>query len=200
VHERIARVLEERFPTLAVTQPEILAHHCTEAGLLETAVGYWSRAGRQSEAKAALIEAISQLRRGLRLIADLPDTPERARQELDLQIALAGALRSAKGFSHPEVAEAFDRARSLVLASGEAGTTAHLSALFGLFGTKFHGGQPRAGLEHALEFLSLAQSRADARVLVTGHQIMAQALTMVGDYRAAFSHDRASKIAQTSIG
>jgi predicted ATPase len=122
----------------------------------------------------------------LRLIADLPSTPERARQELELQIALAGALRSAKAFSHPEVAEAFERARSAVSESGEAGTISHFSVLFGLFGTKFHGGQPRAGLEHAREFLSLAQTQADSGRLVAGYQILGLALITVGDYAAAF--------------
>jgi hypothetical protein len=123
----------------------------------------------------------------LRLIADLPNTQERARQELELQIALAGALRSVKGFWHPEVAEAFDRARSLILESGEAGTISHFPVLFGLFGTKFAGGQVREGLEHAREFLSLAQSRADSGLMVTGYQILGQSLMMIGDYRTAFS-------------
>jgi len=198
LHARIAKALEKRFPMLADAQPEILAHHCTEAGLLEKAVGYWSRAGGQSEAKAALIEAISQLRRGLSLIADLPNTSERARQELDLEIVLAGALRSAKGFSHPEVAETFQRARSLVLESGEAGTISHFSVLFGLFGTKFHGGQPRAALQHGEEFLSLAQSRADPALLVTGYQILGQTLITIGDYRPAFSVvERGAKLYQS---
>jgi class 3 adenylate cyclase/predicted ATPase len=187
LHARIARVLEERFPTLAETHPEIVAHHCTEGGLLEKAVAYWYRAGRHSEARGALVEAISQLRTGLRLIADLPNTQERARQELELQIALAGALRSVKGFWHPEVAEAFDRARSLILESGEAGTISHFPVLFGLFGTKFAGGQVREGLEHAREFLSLAKSRADSGLMVTGYQILGQSLMMIGDYRTAFS-------------
>jgi len=187
LHARITRALEERFPTLADAQPEILAHHCTEAGLLEKAVGYWSRAGRQSEAKGALVEAVSQLQRGLRLIADLPSTRERARQELELQLALAGALRSVKGFWHPEVAETFDRARSLVLESGEAGTTSHFSVLFGLFGTKFHGGEPRAGIEHGREFLALAQSGTDTGVLVSGYQILGLALITVGEYPEGFS-------------
>jgi predicted ATPase len=187
LHARIARVLEEQFPRLADAQPEILAHHCTEAALLEKAVGYWSRAGRQSEARAALVEATAHLRRGLRLAADLPSTRERARHELELQIALAGALRSTKGFWHPEVAEAFEQARSLLSESGEAGTISHFSVLFGLFGTKFAGGQVRAGLEHAREFLSLGQSRADSGLMVTGYQILGQTLITIGDYRAAFS-------------
>jgi tetratricopeptide (TPR) repeat protein len=123
----------------------------------------------------------------LRLVADLPRTPEGARQKLELQIALAGALRSTKGFWHPEVAEAFEQARSLLSESGEAGTISHFSVLFGLFGTKFAGGQLRAGLEHAREFLSLGQSRADSGLMVTGYQILGQTLITIGDYRAAFS-------------
>jgi class 3 adenylate cyclase/tetratricopeptide (TPR) repeat protein len=187
LHARIAQALEERFPTLMDTQPEILAQHCTAAGLLEKAVEYWCRAGRQAEAKGALVEAISQLKRGLCLVADLPITQKRARQELELQLALAGALRSVKGFWHPEVAETFDRARSLVLESGEVGTLSHFSVLFGLFGTKFHGGQPRVGIEHAKEFLSLAQSGTDVGVLVAGYQILGLALITVGDYPTGFS-------------
>jgi class 3 adenylate cyclase/predicted ATPase len=195
LHARIAQALEERFPTLAETQPEILAHHFTEAGLLEKAVAYWCRAGRQSEAKAALVEAIAQLRRGLRLIADLPNTRQRARQELELQIALAGALRSTKGFGHPEVAEAFEQARSMLSESGEAGKISHFSVLFGLFGTQFAGGQVRAGLAHAREFLSLAQCRAEPGLLVTGYQIISQALMTIGDYRAAFPQvERGAKL------
>jgi class 3 adenylate cyclase/tetratricopeptide (TPR) repeat protein len=195
LHARIVQALEERFPALADTQPEILAHHCTEAGSLEKAVAYWCQAGQQSEAKAALVEAISQLRRGLRLIADLPNTPERMRRELDLQVGLAGALRSVKGFSHPEVAETFERARSLVLEGGEQGTISHFSVLFGLFGTKFHGGEPRAAFEHAEEFVSLARSRADSGLLVAGYQILGLALITVGDYSAAFSQlERGAKL------
>ncbi|MBV8119266.1 MAG: AAA family ATPase [Alphaproteobacteria bacterium] len=187
LHARIAQVLEESFPTLAERQPEFLAHHFTEAGLPEKAVEYWCRAGRQSEVKGALVEAIAQLRRGLRLVAELPSTSGRAGQELELQIALAGALRSVKGFWHPEVAEAFGRAHSLVLESGKAGTISHFSVLFGLFGTRFHGGDPRAAIEHASEFLSLAQSGSDAGILVAGYQILGLALITVGDYPAGFS-------------
>jgi class 3 adenylate cyclase/predicted ATPase len=187
LHARIAQALEERFSTLMETQPEILAHHFSEAGLLEKAVAYWCRAGQRAEAKGALVEALSQLKRGLRLIADLPDTLERKRQELELQVALAGAMRSVKGFWHPEVAETFDRARRLVLESGEAGTALHFSVLFGLFGTRFHGGEPRAGIEHGREFLSIAQSGTDAGVLVSGHQILGLALLTVGDYPEACS-------------
>jgi class 3 adenylate cyclase len=101
LHERIARALEERFPSLAETQPQILAHHLTEARSLEKAVRYWCFAGQQSTAKSALVEAIAQLRRGLLLISDLPDSRERTQQELDLQVTLAGALMGQKATHTP---------------------------------------------------------------------------------------------------
>src|SRR5208282_2684520 len=77
LHARVARALEEHFPDLVEAQPEVLAHHLTEARILEQAVAYWCRAGQHSASKSAFVEAIGQLRRGLSLIADLPDTPAR---------------------------------------------------------------------------------------------------------------------------
>jgi predicted ATPase len=92
LHGQIARALEERFRDAMEGRPETLPHHFTEAGLFKKAVGYWCRAGRQSVAKSGFVEAITQLRTGLRLIADLPDTRERKQRELEIQIAVAGAL------------------------------------------------------------------------------------------------------------
>ena len=106
LHARVARALEEHFPALVESQPEVLAHHLTEARILEQAVANWCRAGQRSVARSAFIEAIGQLRRGLLLIADMPDTNARKQQELDLQVTLATALRFPKGYAHSEVAEA----------------------------------------------------------------------------------------------
>ena len=100
-HARIARAIEGRFPAVADTQPEILAHHFTGAGLPEKGVVYWCRAGQQSAAKSALVEAITQLRRGLRLIADLPDTRERKQQELDIQVYPSGRFDGDEGLCAP---------------------------------------------------------------------------------------------------
>src|SRR5262249_6213971 len=77
LHARIAAVLEERFPDVAQRQPGLLAHHYTEAGSLEHAVVYWGRAGRQSAARSAVVEAETQLHRGLDLLSGLPDSHER---------------------------------------------------------------------------------------------------------------------------
>jgi tetratricopeptide (TPR) repeat protein len=188
LHARIARALEERFPDATQARPETLAHHFTEAGLFDKAVGYWCRAGRQSVAKSGFVEAIAQLRTGLRLIADLPETRERKQEELELQVALAGALQVMRGYAHPEVAEALTRARSLILETGRAGTITHFSVLRGLWAADFVGGKPKAALGHANEFLSLAQSQTDPRMSAMGHWLVGRVLIAIGDYPAATSH------------
>ena len=188
LHARIAAALEERFPDATQRRPETLAHHFTEAGLFERAVAYWCRAGRRSVAKSGFVEAITQLRTGLQLIPNLPDTRERKHQELELQIALAGALTVIKGYAHPEVAEAFGRARNLISETGRAGTVIHFSMLRGLWAAEFVGGKPRAALDHANEFLLLAQSQQDSRVLTTAHWLVGRVLIATGDYPAATSH------------
>ena len=188
LHGRIAQALEERFPDAMQAHPETLAHHFTEAGLFEKAVGYWCLAGRQSAAKSALAEAIAQLRRGLALIAHLPDTSKSKQQELDLQIALASALQVVRGYAHPEVRDAFGRACSLILATEREGTITHLSILRGLWAADFVSGKPKAALDHAKQFLSLSQSQRDARLSAIGHWLVGRVLIAVGDYPSAISH------------
>jgi class 3 adenylate cyclase/tetratricopeptide (TPR) repeat protein len=188
LHGRIASALEERFPDAMQVRPETLAHHYTEAGLFEKAVGYWCRAGRQSVAKSGFIEAIAQLRTGLRLIADLPDTRARKQEELELQVALSGALQVMRGYAHPEVAAALSRACRLILATGRAGTITHFSVLRGLWAADFVSGKPKGALGHAGEFLSLAQSQTDSRMSAMGHWLVGRVLIAIGDYPAATSH------------
>src|SRR6266567_8406714 len=90
-HQRIAQVLEARFPESCETQPELLAHHYTEAGLSAQAIPYWQRAGQRAIERSANLEALGHLTKGLEVLAILPDTPERTQQELDLQLTLGPA-------------------------------------------------------------------------------------------------------------
>jgi predicted ATPase len=129
-HQQIAHVLEERFPETMETHPELVAHHYTEASLIEQAIPYWQKAGQQAAQRSANAEAISHLTRGLDLLKTLPDTPERAQQELTLQIALGGPLMSTKGFAAPEVEKTYARARELCQQVGE--TPQRFRVLLGL--------------------------------------------------------------------
>jgi predicted ATPase len=113
LHGRIAATMERQFPEIGEAQPEILARHCAEAELLERAVDYWLKAGRQAIARWAMTEAVAQLRKGLDLLPGLPDCPARQERELDLQIELGHALATIKGYSADEPGEAYARARQL---------------------------------------------------------------------------------------
>jgi predicted ATPase len=118
-HQRIAQVLAEKFPELEETQPELVAHHFTEAGAIAQALPYWQRAGQCAMQRSANLEAIAHLTKALELLKTLPETPERARQELDVHTALGPALMAAKGYAAPEVQHTYARARELCRQVGE---------------------------------------------------------------------------------
>jgi predicted ATPase len=106
-HQHIAQVLETHFPDLCETQPELLAQHYTEAGLTVQAIPYWHQAGQRAAQHSAHAEAISHLTNALELLKTLPDTPERAQQELALHITLGPALSATKSWAAPEVERAY---------------------------------------------------------------------------------------------
>jgi class 3 adenylate cyclase/predicted ATPase len=130
-HQRIAQVVETRFPEIYETQPELLAHHYTEAGLNAQAVPHWQRAGQRAIERSAHVEAIAHLTKGLDLLGRLPDTPERAQQELSCQLSLGASLLATKGHPAPELEHVYARARRLCQQMGE--TPQLLGALQGLF-------------------------------------------------------------------
>src|SRR5262249_40881993 len=100
-HQRIAQVLEEQFPATVEQQPELLAHHYTEAGLIEQAVASGYKAAQRAIQRSAHMEAISHLRTGLALLQTLPETPDRVQREVDLLIALGASLLAVKGYAAP---------------------------------------------------------------------------------------------------
>ena len=114
LHARIAEILESQFAEIAESQPELLARHCTEAGLIEKAAGLWGKAGQRSLARSALVEAAEQLTRALDQIATLPATPALRREEIKLQVALITPLMHVKGYAAPETKAAAERARLLI--------------------------------------------------------------------------------------
>uniref|UniRef100_UPI00135C656F hypothetical protein n=1 Tax=Geminicoccus flavidas TaxID=2506407 RepID=UPI00135C656F len=157
LHGRIADALE-RQSDVAETEPETLAHHLTEAGINEKAVEYWLRAGQRSAGQSAHKEAINHLTRGLAVLATLPATEEHARQELELQAALASALTAIKGWAAPEVELAHERARQL---GRELGDRPHVAtALRGLCSVFHVRARLRRAQELAAELLELVRQEA----------------------------------------
>ena len=118
-HRRIAEVLEARFPQTVETQPELLAHHFTEAGLTEKAVGYWLKAGLRSRERAADSEAIGHLTKGLALLETLEETREHDGQKLRILTTLGPAYIAVRGYAAPEVGPILLRARELCQRIGD---------------------------------------------------------------------------------
>ncbi len=116
-HRQVAELLESNFADTVAASPELLAHHYTEAGLPAPAVAYWQRAGENATRRSANLEAIGHLTAGLSLVAQLPETPERAKRELALQRLLGQASFATKGYASPEATRAFSRARELCAAA-----------------------------------------------------------------------------------
>src|SRR5499425_467970 len=148
LHRRIAEALEQRFPDLVQTRPEIVAHLYGEAAVADKAITYWHLAGKSSAAKSAVREATAQLRRGLSLLNGLPETRERKQLELDIHVTLTQALMAGKGYADPEAVAALERADRLVTETGAVGTPVHFSVLYGLWVHNLGAGVIAAALEH----------------------------------------------------
>jgi class 3 adenylate cyclase/predicted ATPase len=177
VHARIAKVWMERFPGMVDDQPELLAHHLTEAGRLSEAISYWLKAGQHALQRSAMQEAVTQLGRALDLLWALPDGPERQRRELDLQLARGPALIAAQGFAAPETARAYARACELALAVDHG--SALFPALYGQWVIHFNRDLIPAH-ETAMTLLRMARERRDAAVEVTGHRAVGSTLFKLG--------------------
>jgi TOMM system kinase/cyclase fusion protein len=185
-HQRTAQVLEAQFPETVERQPELVAHHYTEAGLAEHAILYWQRAGQRANERSAHVEAVGHLRKGLEVLQALPDTPERAQQELDLQVALGRALITTRGQAAPDVGQVFNRARELCQQVG--GT----QQLFGVLPGLHHFHIVRAELQTARELgeelLALAQHIQDPMYLLGAHWTLGGALFCLGEFVRAREH------------
>jgi TOMM system kinase/cyclase fusion protein len=185
-HQQIARVLETRFPETAETQPELVAHHYTEAGLNAQAIPYWQRAGHHASDRSANMEAISHLSTGIELLQTLPETPERTQQALTLHIALGAALQIAKGHAAPEVEHTYTRARALCQQVGE--TPELVPVLFGLW--RFYVLRPALHTARELgeTMLRLAQRTDDPTLAVMAHWALGLTWLWLGALPVARQH------------
>jgi predicted ATPase len=185
-HQRIAQVLEAQFPEVVEPEPEVVAYHYTEAGCPAQAIPYWQRAGQQALQRSANLEAIQHLTQGLELLQTLPDTPERAQQELDLQVALGPALIAAKGSAAPEVEQTYTRARTLCHRLGD--TPQLFPTLRGLFTFYFNRGALPTARELGEQLDRLAQRTAAPMHRLETHFALGITLFYLGDYVAARTH------------
>ena len=193
LHARIAEVLEGQFTEIAKNQPELLARHCTEAGLTEKAVGLWGKAGQRSLERSALVEAVEQLTRAIGLIATLAPTPALRREEIKLQVALITPLLHVKGYAAPETKAAAERANLLIEQAKALGEPLEdplllFSVLYGVWVANYIAFNGDAMRELAAQFLVLAEKQGSVVPVVVAHRIMAVSLLCTGDIVEARVH------------
>jgi TOMM system kinase/cyclase fusion protein len=185
-HQRIAYILEAQFPETTQTQPELLAHHCTEAGLIAQAVGYWHQAGQRASERAAHVEAIAHLRQGLALLATLPESRERIQREVDMHIALGASLIATKSAAAPEVQQIYTRARQLCQHLDDP--QRFFPVLRGLWIHYTARTEFRTAHELGEQLLTLAQQVQDAAMLVAAHRALGTTLYNLGTAAEAHTH------------
>jgi class 3 adenylate cyclase/predicted ATPase len=185
-HQRIAEVLEGRFPETVETQPELLAQHYTQAGLTEQAVRYWQRAAEHASDRSAPLEAISHCTTGIALLTTLPATPARTQHALTLHLALGAALQMAKGLAAPEVEHAYTQARALCQQVGE--TPQLVPVLFGLWRSYLLRPQLHTARELGETLLRLAQPTDDPALAIIAHYALGSTWLWLGALPAARQH------------
>ena len=185
--------LKANSPRLPRAGPRSLAHHCTEAGLIEKAAGLWGKAGQRSLDRSALVEAAAQLTRALEQIATLPGTPALRREQIKLQVALITPLMHVKGYAATETKAAAERARLLIEQAEALGEPAEdplllFSVLYAFWVPTIVAFNGDVMCDLAAQFLALAEKQKATVPLMIGHRLMGSSLVNTGDIAAGRAH------------
>ena len=193
LHSRIAEAFESQFPDIAATQPELLARHWTEAGVIEKAADLWGKAGQRSLDRSALVEAVAQFTRALAQLETLSATPTLRREQIKLQVALITPLMHVKGYAAPETKAAVERARLLIEQAEALGEPPEdplvlFSVLYGFFAANYVAFNGDVICNLAAQFLTLAEKQATTAALMIGHRLMGASLVHTGEIAQGQAH------------
>jgi predicted ATPase len=186
LHRDIAQRLEQHDPTVVRGQPELLAYHCSEAGLHKSAIAYWTAAGERAVRRAANTEAVRHFRRALALLGAEPDTPERAATELKVLAELGPAMMSAQGWTAPEVERIYDRALQLARAIDSSADL--VAPLIGLWLFHHVRGEFAKAQQSIQELFRVAHSLNDPDLLLQAHHAAWPTPMYCGDFATAYRH------------
>ena len=182
-HERIARVVVEQFATEAQARPEFVAMHYTEAGNLDTAIGWWQKAGQLAFRRASYAEAIAHYTRGLAVLDLLPPSEQRDQSEIGLQVDLGYALIPVKGWAAPMSAQVFTRAGELCSRLGDI--PKQFRALWGLGAFHFVRGDQHQARQVADQCLGVARRANDVDAMIEAHYLSGIVACAIGAFDAA---------------
>jgi predicted ATPase len=178
LHAAIARALEAESAGVAAAEPELLAHHFSEAALFSDAIEYWRKAGELALGRSAFQEAVRHLTRGIAVTRSLPASPERDRKELGLHIALGPAMRALKGFAAQETLDVYSRARELL----QTGTTLvrQLVVQLGLWTVYWGRAEHVSAHQLAQQCLKLTECHGEPAAIARASRIMGMTLWTMG--------------------
>ncbi len=189
LHRQIADALRGEFAAVAAAEPELVAHHLTQAGLDEPAIEWWGKAGDQALRRSAFKEAAAHLGKAIELADKLAATAPSAalrQQRLQLQISLGNALIWVKGYQAPETSAAFARAREL--ASQAEDVSERFSAYYGVWVGHMNRCEPAPLREMAELFLREATARPNCPEALVAHRISGSTCFYFGDFAGAHDH------------
>ncbi len=178
LHAALARVLETQFPEIVDAQPEILAHHFSEAGLTDSAVRYWLQAGRKAAARSANLEAAAHLQNGLRSVQNLQEGPDRDQAELGILMALGPCFIAIQGPAGPDASRVFTRAREICERLGDV--PEYLQVMFWITTASVMRGQLTVARESIEALLQAANARGDRPALLNATRGSAMILMFMG--------------------
>ena len=186
LHARIARILEERFPEMVATEPELLAHHFGQASLVEKAVEYHELAGRRALSRSSPSEALIRFGNALGGLTVLPASRERTRRELSIQVALGSTLVAVHGFAAPETGAAYLRAQELCEELGEIQEL--FPVLYGLCLYHLYAAELAEARRDADRLLELANSNNERRLLFFAHRAAGVSALPAGEFSRSRAH------------
>ena len=185
-HKKVAELLITRFPDVVETEPEVVAHHFTEAGDPEPAALYWYKAGDRASRRSANLEAVEHLSKGLEVLQNLPDSQERSRRELDIRMILGPALIAAKGYVAQEVEAVYTRA--LEQCEQLEASAERFVVMRGLEVHYLVRGQLSKARGFGEQLLDLAQGQEDTALLIGANHALGQSLYFLGNLDDARAH------------
>jgi class 3 adenylate cyclase/predicted ATPase len=180
LHNRIANVLKEQFAETIEQQPELMAHHLLQAGLIEPAIAYLEKAGQRAIQRSANTEAIGHLKHALESLHSLPANRELARTELELQVLLGQAMIAGRGYAAAETREVLLRAKDLI--DGFTAPAQKFAILYGIWACYYVGGEVGMLRAAADEFLAEAEQHEDNAALCLSHRTLGTTLVTMGDF------------------
>jgi predicted ATPase len=186
LHGRIADALEKSFPHIIESQPELLAHHLEQAGLIERAINYLRKAGQRAIETSAHTEAIRHLTHALELLRLLPADTDNMHVELELNVMLTQAMIAGRGYAASETKRVLSRTKMLINSS--TNPSQKLAILYATWASQYVAAELDKQWSSAAELLAEAESRNDRAALCVAYRLLGTTCVTRGRFNSGLRH------------